>query len=320
MKNAACLAVFLGVAATAQEVPVVLQVDVENTVRYVGDVIDPSRVAQSPAPVPPSSTRALNFGSSTVIGDVVAVNGNRANGAWAYVEHNVRLTPTPTIPMPGGAISDVMQPSVAIHSLEFVTPDGGLIGTILSLGAVGSPSKGWAIVGGIGAFLGATGSISATANPGIRTTSQSEDPSMRRVNGGGRGTYIIQLFPMFRPEVLVGANGPVIIHADYSAVTADKPARPGEVLILYAKGLGPTTPSVNTGDPYPGAPFAIVNSPVEVLVNGKSSPAINQIGLPGTSDVYHVAFRVPDDTTVGSTRVQISAAWVKGSTVAMPVR
>ncbi len=94
----------------------------------------------------------------------------------------------------------------------------------------------------------------------------------------------------------------------------------GEVLILYAKGLGPTTPSVNPGDPYPGAPLAIVNSPVDVLANGKSSPVINQIGLPGTRDIYHVAFRVPNDITAGPARVQISAAWVKGSAVAMPVR
>ena len=143
---------------------------------------------------------------------------------------------------------------------------------------------------------------------------------MRRSNGGGRGTYVIQLIPMFRPEVLMGATGPVIIHSDYSAITSDKPARPGEVLILYAKGLGPTIPSVNPGDSYPGAPFAIVTSPVEVLVNGKPSPAINQIGLPGSSDTYHVAFRVPDDTTAGGANVQISAAWVKGAAVPIPVR
>jgi uncharacterized protein (TIGR03437 family) len=125
---------------------------------------------------------------------------------------------------------------------------------------------------------------------------------------------------MFRPEVLIGQNGPVIIHSDYTAVTPDKPARPGEVLILYAKGLGPTTPAVNPGERYPGAPFAVVNSPVEVLVNGRSSPAINQIGLPGTSDTYHVAFRVPDDTAAGAATVLVSAAWVTGPAVSIPVR
>src|SRR5262249_51973005 len=94
--------------------------------------------------------------------------------------------------------------------------------------------------------------------------------------------------------------------------SSDRPARPGEVLILYAKGLGPTSPTVNPGNLFPREPLAVVTSPVEVLVNGKPSPPINQVGLPGTSDVYHVAFRVPDDTAAGPASVQIRAAWVPG--------
>jgi len=321
MKNASMwascyLTVLLGVAA-AQEVPVTLQVDVENQVRYVGDVTDPTRVAQSPVPAPISPNRAVNFGTSVILGDVTAVNGSSAKGAWVTLENNVRLNPNP---VPGAAISDATQPSLALQSLEFLKSNGDVIGSIFGIGAVGSPMKGWAIVGGTGAFVGAKGTMIATVNPAVRTTSQAEDPSMRRNNGGGRGAYVIQLFPMLRPEVLIRPNGPVIIHSDYSAVTSDKPARPGEILILYAKGLGPTTPSVNPGDRYPSEPFAIVTSPVEVLVNGKPSPAINQIGLPGSSDTYHVAFRMPDDASAGTASVQISAAWVKGSAVPIPVR
>jgi uncharacterized protein (TIGR03437 family) len=84
--------------------------------------------------------------------------------------------------------------------------------------------------------------------------------------------------------------------------------------------LDPTIPSLNPGDVFPSEPLAIVTSPVEVLVNGKSSPAINQLGVPGTPDTYRVDFRVPDDTAAGPARVQISAAWVTGSPVSIPVR
>ena len=84
-------------------------------------------------------------------------------------------------------------------------------------------------MGGTGAFVGARGTVNGTSGLAIRTTSQAEDPSMRRINGGGRGTYVIQLIPMFRPEILVGVNGPVVFHNDdYKPVTADRPARPGE--------------------------------------------------------------------------------------------
>lgn len=308
------LCLLLANGMEAQETPVTLQVDLENQVRYAEDVTDRSQIARSPVPVP--TTPALNFNRGIVISDIIAVNGSPAKGAAVNLVNDVRLSPNAA---PGAAISDVVLPAFSFATFQFLKPNGDLIGSISCMGAAGP--TGMTIVGGTGAFVGVKGTVIATGGgTPLRITSQAEDPSMRRMNGGGRGSTLIQIFPMFRPEVLTGANGPVIIHSDYTAISSDKPARPGEVLILYAIGLGPTTPSVNPGDTFPGPPFAVVTSPVEVLVNGKPSPAINQIGLPGTSDIYHVAFRVPDDTTAGIARVQISSAWVKGSAVAIPVR
>ncbi len=104
-------------------------------------------------------------------------------------------------------------------------------------------------------------------------------------------------------------------------MTSSKPARAGEILIVYAKGLGFTRPAVNPGDPFPDGPaFAIVNSPVEVLVNGSSSPAINQLGVPSTTDTYRVDFRVPAGAAAGVMTVQLSAAWVRGAAVRVPVQ
>ena len=50
---------------------------------------------------------------------------------------------------------------------------------------------------------------------------------------------------------------PVAIHQDFSAlVTADSPARAGEIVHLYATGLGPVVPSIPTGVPAPiGTPI-----------------------------------------------------------------
>jgi uncharacterized protein (TIGR03437 family) len=259
----------------------------------------------------------VNFGTSVIFGDVTGVNGSPAKGAWVTLESNVRLSPNPT---PGAAISDVAQPSVSLQTVEFLQPDGGVIGSVFGIGAVGSLTKASAIIGGTGAFVGAKGTMITTVVPTGRTTSQAEDPSLRRINGGGRGTWVIQLIPMFRPEVVTGANGPFVFHADYSLVTAASPARSGETLIVYAKGLGPTTPIVNPGEPFPSEPLAIATSPVEVLVNGKSTAAINQIGVPGTTDTYRVDFRVPDDTAAGMATLQLCAAWIKGAVVSIPVR
>jgi uncharacterized protein (TIGR03437 family) len=99
---------------------------------------------------------------------------------------------------------------------------------------------------------------------------------------------------MTRPEVMSTAAGPTIFHKDFSPVTAAKPAKPGEVLILQATGLGPTVPAVDPGQPFPTDALQQVNSPVDVTVNGQSAEVINKIGWPGQVDTYRLDFRVPD--------------------------
>jgi uncharacterized protein (TIGR03437 family) len=132
--------------------------------------------------------------------------------------------------------------------------------------------------------------------------------------------YILQIIPMFRPEVVVNAAGPVVFHSNYSLVSADKPAQKGETLIVYAKGLGPTVPGVMTGDSFPKDPPAVATSPVEVLVDGTAAPAINQLGVPGMTDTYRVDFRVPQITSAGMVPIQVSAAWIVGTAVRIPIR
>jgi hypothetical protein len=316
----------LACGAAAQEHAVVLEVQTEDRLIYVDDSPGASQVAFTPGPVAVNvSATPRNHYTNVILADITAINGTPVKGLMTARGNGIQVTPTPN---PGQAIGDVVRGGYWQFGLEFLKTDGTAFGSIFAVGflpgpgAPGSPGGNGniAVVGGTGAFLGARGSITALGCTACRSASIAEDPSLRRVNGGGRSTLLIQLFPMFRPEVLVGPSGPVMLHTDYGAITPDKPARPGETLILYAQGLGPTAPSVRPGALYPNEPFAVVTSPVEVLVNGKPSPAISQVGLPGTSDIYHVAFRVPDDTTAGTASVQVSAAWVTGAAVAIPVR
>jgi len=316
----------------AQELPVILVVQTENQVIYVDDNPGPALVARSQGPVPVNvATTPVNHFTNVTVGDIVAVNGNPVRGVVTGRGYGLGFNPTPA---GGQAIADVVRSGLWQVAFEFLTPDGGQIGSIFVMGLqAGTPTPGsapgsaignLAVVGGTGAFIGARGTFNPAAvtnPPNQRPASVAEDPSRRRINGGGgRNRVLFQLFPMFRPEVVTDSNGPVLFHSDYSRVTPANPVRAGETLIVHAKRLGPTTPNVNPGDPFPGEPLAIVTSPVEVLVNGKSSAAINQIGVPGTTETYRVDFRVPDDTSAGTAQVQISAAWVKGATVPIPVR
>ena len=58
----------------------------------------------------------------------------------------------------------------------------------------------------------------------------------------------------------------------------------------------------------------MVNSPVQVLVNGKASDALYAAGFPGTLDQYWVDFQVPSGVT-GKASIQVSSAWISSPPV-----
>jgi uncharacterized protein (TIGR03437 family) len=105
-------------------------------------------------------------------------------------------------------------------------------------------------------------------------------------------------------------------------VTAAKPARAGEVLIVGARNLGPTRPDLLPPGtrPFKADPIEAVNSPVEVTVNGKEAEVTNKVGWPGTYDLYRVDFRVPSGLPPGMATIQLTAAWIPGTPVEIPVQ
>ena len=133
--------------------------------------------------------------------------------------------------------------------------------------------------------------------------------------------WVIHLIPMEVPQIVSAFGFPAVTHSDDSSfVTLGKPAEPGEVLSLLVTGLGPTKPGVNPGQPFPSSPPAVVNSPVDVRVNGESAEVIGAVGFPGAADGYQVNFRVPSDVAKGPATIQISAAWISGPGVSFAVQ
>jgi uncharacterized protein (TIGR03437 family) len=66
--------------------------------------------------------------------------------------------------------------------------------------------------------------------------------------------------------------------------------------------------------------MAAVNSPVEMTVNGKAAEVIGAVGYPGAVDAYQVNFRLPPDTVRGPATIQVTAAWISGAPVSIPVQ
>ena len=237
-----------------------------------------------------------------------------------FRQRNLRLTPTPQA---GSAAADITRGDVVDEVWEILQADGTPVGTILANGlAGGTPPPGaplasmamnLAVTGGTGAFLGARGQAALAQGTTLMTgrdASVAEDPANRRSNGGGQRRFILHLIPMSRPEIVIDPSGPAAFHADLSPVTAAKPAKAGEALIVKTTGLGPTRPGVDPGQPFPTDALQKINSPLEVIVNGQSSVVINKVGWPGLVDTYRVDFRVPDGTAPG-----MAVSWKWGCSV-----
>ncbi len=315
-----------------QPPPSILTVDVENVVEYQGDISDPSKFATNPNVTPSAGARP--FSVVVAFGDIVAVNGQPAKGVYVGRPVGIILTPNPK---PGQSIADTTHASLRSHTFEILKIDGTSIGTIMSSGLdggqppAGAPSNpvatrgDYAILGGTGAFLGARGELvqrlqSLEAIP-PRAASMAEDPANRRINGGGTIRFFLHVIPLSTPQIATTAGGPAVTHSsDFTLVTPSKPAVAGEILSLFATGLGPTNPSVDPGQPFPSSPAAAVNSPVNVTVNGKSAEVLGSVGYSGAVDGYQVNFRMPLDAVKGVAAIQVTTAWVVSTAVNITVQ
>jgi uncharacterized protein (TIGR03437 family) len=55
-------------------------------------------------------------------------------------------------------------------------------------------------------------------------------------------------------------------------------------------------------------------------VNGTAAEVLAAVGYPGAVDGYQVNFRVPPGTTKGTVSIQVSAAWIAGAPISIPVQ
>ena len=140
---------------------------------------------------------------------------------------------------------------------------------------------------------GAPGTVTiVNAQPGVFTVSQS---------GTGQGV------------VLDGLN---------NLVDSSHAVKAGEAVVIYATGLGATSPAVATGQAAPAVPpLALVTTPVKVTIGGVEA-AVEFAGLaPGFVGLHQVNARVPAGVTPGnSVALVLTQNGVASNTVTIAVR
>ena len=100
--------------------------------------------------------------------------------------------------------------------------------------------------------------------------------------------------------VAQSGSGPgVITDAPGTLIDTANPAQRGQVVIVYATGLGPTNPTVPTGEATPFGTLARAVDGVTVTVGGVPA-AVDFAGLtPGFVGLYQVNVRIPDNAPLG---------------------
>jgi len=101
-------------------------------------------------------------------------------------------------------------------------------------------------------------------------------------------------------------NQPVATHVDFS--WAAKPgtfagattvaAKPGEVIILWATGMGPTTPPAPVGAQVSGLTRSTTSLPT-ITIQVKPTVVYGAALAPGFAGLYQVSFQVPADFPYG---------------------
>jgi len=98
---------------------------------------------------------------------------------------------------------------------------------------------------------------------------------------------------------ITGNNLALATHGDYSLVTPAAPAQAGEIIVLFATGMGKTAPDPGPGEiPTYAAPIVNLNT-LQVTLAGKAvDPSlIKYAGLsPGSAGLYQVNLEIPAGT------------------------
>jgi uncharacterized protein (TIGR03437 family) len=86
------------------------------------------------------------------------------------------------------------------------------------------------------------------------------------------------------------------------------PAKPGDILVLWGTGFGPTNPVAPAGTVVSGAPVTVMTP--TVTVGGVSVPVVSSVLTTGTAGLYQVTIQLPANVPTGTVAVQASVGGV----------
>lgn len=114
------------------------------------------------------------------------------------------------------------------------------------------------------------------------------------------------------------SGGQIVRLSDITFLSAENPARTGDVLLALTTGLGQTIPPLRTGAVVPESMYGVLG--VSVTLGGQTAPVVGTLAYPGLPGNYVVAFAVPPGAGSGAQPLEISLGGQRSNRVMVPVR
>jgi len=254
------------------------------------------------------------YGWSLPIANTAALNDIVSNPE----NHCVNLH---SVSDPAGAVRAQMMPAVTRPAVaaaisanldKNATPEvvpGGLISIFgTNLAKVSADLSGWTgsrlpvSLNGVSVSIGGQLAPLIYVSPGqINAQAPLEIPAGRSQalfvdNGNGPGTAVFVNVGSAAPAIFFYPVPAVLRNRDFSLITAGNPAHAGDVLLVYATGLGQTTPPLATGVLVPSGVLSNTAA-ITATISGKAAAVLYSIASPGFAGLYQVAVTVPAGAT-----------------------
>jgi uncharacterized protein (TIGR03437 family) len=186
---------------------------------------------------------------------------------------------------------------------------------------------------GVSVSVGGTPAYVSFVSPGqinVLTPNVASGNASVTVTAGGATTAPATVTAQpFSPAFFPWPNGqPVATHLDYSwavkngtfAGATTVPAKPGEYIILWGTGFGPTTPAAPAGVTIPAGATYYAANPVSVTIGNLNAPVYATALAPGFAGLYQVVVTVPATLSNGDYALVATVGGVATATTTLTVQ
>ena len=132
------------------------------------------------------------------------------------------------------------------------------------------------------------------------------------INNGVSSNVITAFVGKTAPGVFTNPPGgigrAIVQHLDYSLVTAENPARPGETLLAYVTGTGSVSPAISDGAVGPTDPLSRTTDMIAARIDKLPASVLFSGLVPTLSGLYAVLLVVPNGVRSGDVSLEISGS------------